>query len=234
MVRVTVLTGDEPLSLRGDHDEDGKELPLDPAWSGRGAEIAGPSCAGLTPRASANERRRGPNAALFDQTAKRRGRPKLSPRAVAADEIIGATVHHLLCWGFPLRRRVAPLVGRLANEVLKRGESGRPLSGARVEQLFEAWFLRHGSGSYDPGFLFLSRHAVRQWTRYTVSSLRRMRPKDYTLEELARTLLQHGGALPARKGDDEYFHADSDLVLTKKAQEKWLRTPRLRRAKETG
>lgn len=152
-------------------------------------------------------------------TQRRRGRPpnKASPARRQIDATIGKTIWTLACWGFPLRRRVYPLVGVLARTVLGLKDSaGRALGPDRIEQIFEDW---HSVSEYRHG---------RPWMRYTLRSLEVRQPVcGFTLEQVAEALLRDGGEwLHVDPGDDQYFRFDPEM--TPKAHANYLRSPRLR------
>lgn len=154
---------------------------------------------------------------------KRRGRPRAhsDPRTAAADATIGRTVWQLLSWGYTMRSRglkpgVCEAVGTAARDVLRRGDSaGRALGPDRVEQIFNAWLPTSESGiRYRP--------LQKIWTRITKDSLIARRPHRGSLDDHARTLLEHGGrwpfGLPLMLGED---------VLTQKAYDELRRWPRI-------
>jgi hypothetical protein len=166
---------------------------------------------------------------------KRRGRPRrYATRALQdQDENIARTVAHLTLWGFPQRRRVYPVVARVAATLLGRvDERGRPLGPDRIEQIFEHW-KRHwkAQGPYwpadpthtvcpvPPGRAPL--HVMR--SRYAKGSLRgRVPDKTLSLEELTNRLLQNDGNWP--EDLTAPFVPHGDLELTPKAHREYLAT----------
>lgn len=138
---------------------------------------------------------------------KKRGRPRSSSNAQISrhDEEIASAVHQLVFWGFPVRR-VCDVVAQCARDVLGRTDhTGRlPLSGDRVEQLYERW----RTSLPEPDQLFaISR------TSYKKSSLERRRPdKTRRIEELATVLLRHGGEWQEAPGEPYIVWGDPELT----------------------
>lgn len=147
----------------------------------------------------------------------RRGRPRADsdPQRAKAYQTIGRTVWQLMAWGFDLRQQAAPLVARLAADLLKvQNADGQPLSSHRIEQIFESWLSTASFGWSSPG------NPDRPWTRYNVESLRERRPHNRTIQQIAETLLVNHGKWPRDLPRPSYL---GDPVATKKAHEAWLR-----------
>lgn len=106
-------------------------------------------------------------------------RPK-SNRWRSVDERIGHTVAALIWRGRKLRREVAPAVARAAFDLYGRvNEQGRPLTGDRVEQIYERW------AGFWSGFGYVPPND------YTVASLRALdEDRDADTDRLARRLMR--------------------------------------------
>lgn len=106
-------------------------------------------------------------------------RPK-SNRWRSVDERIGHTVATLVWRGRALRREVAPAVARAAFDLYGRiNEQGRPLTGDRVEQVYEGWAAFWSDFGYRPP------------NDYTVASLRALdSDRDLDTDLLARRLMR--------------------------------------------
>jgi|GEM_PF-4620218 len=148
---------------------------------------------------------------MTDQAKRRRGRPRIeeSPGLAAAYDVIQRTGMQLLLWGYPLRRKVASTLARVAPEILKTDRGPVELSEARIEQIIERPVELYGR---------VQRPA---WGRYSQSYLETLRPQGLTLDELARKLLVSGGEWPDDGGPSSNM-TDGDAVLTPKAHEAYL------------
>jgi hypothetical protein len=140
---------------------------------------------------------------------RRRGRPPNADDAELSqdDACIARTVWQLAAWGYPLRRRVTPMVAALAAEILGRvNANGQALSPARIEQIMEAWLPKAGFGWLVPGSGG-QRSPGKPWTTYEQASLEQRRPRGLTLEQMARGLLSNQGtpvstwSMPRHTGD---------------------------------
>lgn len=161
--------------------------------------------------------------------AKRRGRPPNTerPKLVHADRVIGKTVYRLLMWGFPKRTidgraGVCEVVGLKAAQILRRDDGGgRALGDARIEQIFEAWFIAEQNSRTNA-----RRWPLRSYSSVTKDSRAERRPNNpMSLEELAAELLQHDGKWVRSVS----IVATGDYELTSKAAKLLGPTPKFKK-----
>ncbi len=150
----------------------------------------------------------------------KRGRPQNSAdeTIAAADETIGRTAHTLVMWGFPARRRVYPVVAKIAHELLGRTDhAGLALSADRVEQICEAWTGR-ATERAEGWILSDGTRALTPRASVSKASLQEGRPnKQASLEVLARTLIRNRGTWPRNANAVRVWHGDA--IPTKKVRE---------------
>lgn len=129
-----------------------------------------------------------------------RGRPTTRSRAGRAnqDAVVASAAHQLLCWGFP--RKVAfDAIAKCTDDFF--GAARSAIGSPGVKRIYDRWVVRqrnpwhlkYGAVDHLPAaptsFVFRP-------SAYTRQSLRRaLRPKG-ALSDLARLLLDNGGAWP--------------------------------------
>ncbi len=148
---------------------------------------------------------------------RKRGRPRISENSATSnsDTIIAKTVYRLLMVGFSMRNSkdevgIAEQCALAAKISLQRTDSnGLPLSGDRIEQIYEKWF-KQINRDHNPN----SWPIPKRW-RYTKESLRLRCPiKDLPFSELVTLLINNMGEWPDRPHPQV---PSEDLVLTQRA-----------------
>jgi hypothetical protein len=136
---------------------------------------------------------------------KRRGRPPRAAAQVDDDRVIALCVDQLLAWGFSGSGEAYEAVGIAARDVLGRVSSeGGALGPDSVKKLHE----KLGPPGWERFWPDAMRQAVRPFSRHRIwsnPSLRARAPAG-TVDELARTLLHHGGAWP----HDEIYQGEPE------------------------
>ena len=153
-----------------------------------------------------------------------RRRNEFNPAVAREDEIIARTVHDLMMWGFPQRRKgVFQAVARAIEDMNFFGDNFRERSvGAnRVEQIYKAWrskMVKHSGWPY-----------LYQRGRFTRRSLV-LRSPGGSIDELARKLLKNKGSWASSYVWDPGSAVTESAQLTPRAQAEFDQMPRLKRS----